>query len=69
MSQQLTNPIVDLDKKLDATLDAIANVVKAIEGLKVNDGGFIFHLDLAKHALNEAGYPDTASNQTPEESH
>ena len=56
--QDLKAKIEELETKLEASLDAIAHLVKAVEYLRTNDSQGIFDLDLAKHALNEAGYQD-----------
>jgi hypothetical protein len=56
--QDLTTKVKELETRLAASLDAIAHLVKAVEYLRANDSQGIFDLDLAKHALNEAGYED-----------
>lgn len=56
--QDLSEKVRELETRLEASLDAIAHLVKAIEYLRANDTQGIFDLDLAKHALNEAGYQD-----------
>ncbi|HEY9820455.1 MAG TPA: hypothetical protein V6D35_06705 [Candidatus Sericytochromatia bacterium] len=56
--QDLNTKVEELETKLKASLDAIAHLVKAVEYLRSNDSQGIFDLDLAKHALNEAGYED-----------
>ncbi|HEY9892737.1 MAG TPA: hypothetical protein V6D37_13235 [Candidatus Sericytochromatia bacterium] len=57
-SQDLKAKVEELETRLEASLDAIAHLVKAVEYLRANDSQGIFDLDLAKHALNEAGYED-----------
>ncbi len=68
MSEQtqddLLNKVEELETRLAASLDAIAHLVKAIEYLRANDSQGIFDLDLAKHALNEAGYEDVVPIET-----
>ncbi len=61
--QDLITKVAELETRLEASLDAIAHLVKAVEYLRVNDSQGIFDLDLAKHALNEAGYQDVATTE------
>jgi hypothetical protein len=56
--QDLKAKVAELETRLAASLDAIAHLVKAVEYIRANDSQGIFDLDLAKHALNEAGYED-----------
>lgn len=56
--QDLKAKVEELETRLAASLDAIAHLVKAVEYIRANDSQGIFDLDLAKHALNEAGYED-----------
>lgn len=56
--QELKAKVEELETRLVASLDAIAHLVKAVEYIRANDSQGIFDLDLAKHALNEAGYKD-----------
>lgn len=56
--QDMMAKITQLETKLDASLDAIAHLVKVVESLRANESEGVFDLDLAKHALNEAGYED-----------
>ncbi|MEO8892665.1 MAG: hypothetical protein ABI417_14200 [Coleofasciculaceae cyanobacterium] len=56
--KELKAKVEELETRLAASLNAIAHLVKAVEYLRTNDSQGIFDLDLAKHALNEAGYED-----------
>lgn len=64
--QDLITKVQELEARLEASLDAIAHLVKALEYLRMNDSQGIFDLDLAKHALNEAGYQDALPTALPD---
>ena len=57
----LTAKVVELEKKLDATLDVIGKLVKALDYMRGDDARFIFEMDLVKHSLCEAGYFETTT--------
>lgn len=48
--------VVELEKKLDATLDVVGRLVKALDYMRSDDARFIFEMDLVKHCLYEPGY-------------
>lgn len=54
--ENLTTKVVELEKKLDASLDVIGKLVKALDYMRNGDARFIFEMDLVKHSLSEAGY-------------
>lgn len=55
----LTAKVEELERKLDATLEVIAKLVKALDYMRGDDARFIFEMDLVKHSLCEAGYLET----------
>ena len=59
--ENITEKVAELEKKLDATLDVIGKLVKALDYMRGDDPRFIFEMDLVKHSLCEAGYRDTTS--------
>lgn len=59
--ESITEKVAELEKKLDATLDVIGKLVKALDYMRGDDPRFIFEMDLVKHSLCEAGYCDTTS--------
>lgn len=66
MSQEqpdLTAKVEELEKKLDATLEVIAKLVKALDYMRGDDARFIFEMDLVKHSLCEAGYLDATTSE------
>ncbi|MBW4648229.1 MAG: hypothetical protein KME06_05960 [Kastovskya adunca ATA6-11-RM4] len=56
--QELIDRVIELETKFTASLDAIAHLLKAVDHLRANDTQGVFDLDLARHALNEAGYQE-----------
>lgn len=62
----LTARVEQLERRLDATLNAVGKLVKALDHMRDNDARFIFEMDLVKHCLNEAGcseYRDSAASK------
>ena len=59
---ELTTRVEELEKKLDAALDTIGKLVKALDYMRGGDARFIFEMDLVKHSLCEAGYLETTAN-------
>lgn len=59
--ENLTTKVAELEKKLDASLDVIGKLVKALDYMRDNDARFIFEMDLVKHSLSEAGYSESPS--------
>lgn len=66
--ESLSVKVAELEKKLDATLDVIGKLVKALDYMRVGDARFIFEMDMVKHSLCEAGYPDTTTAEIQEPS-
>lgn len=62
--EDLAAKVAELERKLDASLTAIAKLVKALDHQRGGDARFIFEMDLVKHSLNEAGYSETATSET-----
>lgn len=56
----LTAKVTELEGKLDATLEVVGRLVKALDYMRTSAARFIFEMDLVKHALCEAGYADTS---------
>ena len=59
--ENITEKVAELEKKLDASIDAIGKLVKALDYMRGDDPRFIFEMDLVKHSLCEAGYGDITS--------
>lgn len=69
MSEQpenLTIKVAELEKKLNASLDVISKLVKAIDYMRNDDARFIFEMDLVKHSLCEAGYVESTISNNQE---
>ena len=69
MSEQpenLTTKVAELEKKLNASLDVIGKLVKAIDYMRNDDAKFIFEMDLVKHSLCEAGYLESTISDNQE---
>ena len=69
MSEQpenLTTKVAELEKKLNASLDVIGKLVKAIDYMRNDDAKFIFEMDLVKHSLCEAGYIESTISDSQE---
>lgn len=69
MSEQpenLTTKVAELEKKLNASLDVISKLVKAIDYMRNDDAKFIFEMDLIKHSLCEAGYVESTISNNQE---
>lgn len=69
MSEQpenLTTKVAELEKKLNASLDVISKLVKAIDYMRNDDARFIFEMDLVKHSLCEAGYIESTISDNQE---
>lgn len=60
-SENIAAKVTQLEKKLDASFDVIAKLVKALDYMREGDDRFIFEIDLVKHSLAEAGYQDTSA--------
>lgn len=60
-SENLAAKVTQLEKKLDASFDVIAKLVKALDYMREGDERFIFEMDLVKHSLAEAGYQHTSA--------
>jgi len=59
--ENLTVKVEELEKKLDATLNVVGKLVKALDYMRGDDARFIFEMDLVKHSLCEAGYIDSST--------
>lgn len=59
----LTAKVEELEKKLDASIDVIGKLVKALDYMRGDDARFIFEMDLVKHSLCEAGYLETTTSE------
>lgn len=69
MSEQpenLTTKVAELEEKLNASLDVISKLVKAIDYMRNDDARFIFEMDLVKHSLCEAGYVESTISDNQE---
>ena len=69
MSEQpenLTTKVAELEKKLNASLDVIGKLVKAIDYMRNDDAKFIFEMDLVKHSLCEAEYIESTISDNQE---
>lgn len=66
--ENLTTKVEELEKKLDAALDAIGKLVKALDYMRGGDARFIFEMDLVKHSLCEAGYLESTTTKAQEPS-
>lgn len=66
--ESLSAKVAELEKKLDATLDVIGKLVKALDYMRVGDARFIFEMDMVKHSLSEAGYVDSTAAEVQEPS-
>lgn len=64
--ENLTAKVSELEKKLDATLDVIGKLVKALDYMRVGDARFIFEMDMVKHSLSEAGYLESTTAEVKE---
>ena len=62
----LTIKVAELEKKLNASLDVIGKLVKAIDYMRNDDAKFIFEMDLVKHSLCEAGYIESTISDNQE---
>lgn len=59
----LTAKVEELEKRLDASLDVIGKLVKALDYMRGDDARFIFEMDLVKHSLCEAGYIEATTSE------
>lgn len=69
MSEQpanLTIKVAELERKLNASFDAISKLVKAIDYMRNDDARFIFEMDLVKHSLCEVGYVESTISDNQE---
>lgn len=64
--ENLTAKVVELETRLDATLDVIGKLVKALNYMRDGDTRFIFEIDLVKHSLCEAGYAESPISESQE---
>lgn len=56
--QTLADQIETLENRLNATIDAIAHLIRAVESIRADDGEEVFEVDLAKTSLHVAGYEE-----------
>lgn len=65
--ENLTAKVEELEKKLDATLEVIGKLVKALDYMRGDDARFIFEMDLVKHTLCEAGYAENITSEAQDD--
>lgn len=53
--ENITAKFAALEKELDATIDLVGRLVKAIDQIRSDEARFSFETDLVKHCLCEAG--------------
>lgn len=64
--ESLSAKVAELESKLDATLDVVGKLVKALDYMRVGDARFIFEMDMVKHSLCEAGYAESTTTDVQE---
>lgn len=64
--ENLSVKVAELEVRLNASLNVIGKLVKALDYMRSGDARFIFEIDLVKHSLCEAGYAESTTSDAQE---